>query len=134
MKNGSVSRISCAGTAGVNTDQQGNQPGHDGRIRVGADAQGVAVTVDVQPDTGLAATEQILVGFFILGQRLELAPQVDQVLVAVQPFGEQAEVVDDGCCSALWDLSWVSDMGASCSRRQRVPPAPSSSAMPSSDN
>jgi hypothetical protein len=54
----------------INTDQQGNQPRHDRRIAVGAYDDAVGVTLQVQPDLRLATGEQLVVGFFLLGQRL----------------------------------------------------------------
>src|SRR5690606_13236875 len=68
----------------------------DGRVAGGVELQPLAVALRHDPDHGLAAVQAVLLGLPLLGKRRQLAAQVDQVLVALGPVGEEREFVADG--------------------------------------
>ena len=80
-------------------EKNGNQPAHDMRVAVAdeGEARGPRAPVNLRGEPDLANTALHLVDLSALrlGQRLEPAPELDHIAVAVFPVVEQLEIGQD---------------------------------------
>ncbi len=97
----SVARISLGVPARIGRQQDGDQALHDMGVAVADERQdrpvrAVRLHRGREPDLAGAALHLVPLVAVALVERRELAAELDHVAVAVVPFVEQREVVDDG--------------------------------------
>jgi len=93
LRAGRQDRIGRA--AGIDAQQQRDQPAHDHRIRVGFVDDAPVLATRIEPDLRLAARHAVLRNAFFRRDVGQLPAELDDVLVALQPRVEQRELVDD---------------------------------------
>ena len=96
----SVARMSCAPLAGIEREQDRDQPAHDMGVAVAGEGQHRArraVRLDRGRKPHLAGAALHLVGVAARGlrQRRQRAAKLDQIAIAVVPLVQQGEILDD---------------------------------------
>lgn len=80
---------------GIRSEQDRDEAADNRGIADSLEVQQAIATLRAEPDLCLAALDLVLVGLKLRREFRELAPKVDDVLIAVHPVIEEFELVDD---------------------------------------